>query len=137
MTYFSYATFWNKIKYFANDSFRNGEYLKLCKNGILDEYKEQNKCNEAECLACNIYITYAKCKKTCLVLIFIFLYQQYAKCKHVRFSVRIISADKKFFFVKNEPAIGNLESLKKIGPGLTFWNEHTMLSYASSHNNKL
>ena len=54
MTYFSFATFGNKKKYFANDDFRNGEYLRLCKNGLLDEYKEQNKCKKAECFACNI-----------------------------------------------------------------------------------
>ena len=53
MTYFSFATFWNKKKYFANGDFRNGEYLRLCKNGLLDEYKEQNKCNKAECFSSN------------------------------------------------------------------------------------
>ena len=36
MSYFSYATFWNKKKYFANDYFRKREYLELCKNGLLD-----------------------------------------------------------------------------------------------------
>ena len=29
--------FLNKKKYFANDDFRNGEYLRLCKNGLFDE----------------------------------------------------------------------------------------------------
>ena len=57
MMCFSCATFWNKNKYFANDGFRNGEYLRLCKNGLLEEYKEQNKCNKAECFACNITTT--------------------------------------------------------------------------------
>ena len=27
---------------------------RLCKNGLLDEYKEQNKCNKAECFPCKI-----------------------------------------------------------------------------------
>ena len=46
--------FWNKKKYFANDDFRNGEYLRLCKNGLLDECNEQNKCNKTDFFAGNI-----------------------------------------------------------------------------------
>ena len=54
MTYFSNATFWNKNKYFARDDLGKLEYLRLCKNGLLDEYKEKHECKKSECFSCNL-----------------------------------------------------------------------------------